>query len=376
MDTTWYALRHPDTVDSPALLVYPDRVRENIRLAVAMAGGPQRLRPHVKTCKAAEPVAMMREAGITRFKCATIAEAELLGQCGAPDVLLAYQPVGPKIRRLAALIRRYPDTRFSCLADDPLAARELSREFSALSLRVPVYLDLNLGMNRTGIAPGSQAVQLYTLLASLPGLEPAGLHAYDGHLRDRDLAVRQARCEALFSQVLDLQRELLGRGLPVPGLVAGGSPTFPIHAQHPDRECSPGTFVYWDHGYTELCPEQAFQPAALLLTRVISLPAPDRVCLDLGHKSVAAENELERRVRLLGSGAEAEAGTWRPVSQSEEHLVLEAPVGHGCRVGDVLYGIPYHICPTVALYERAMAVQNGEVTATWRTLARDRQLST
>lgn len=319
---------------------------------------------------------MMREAGITRFKCATIAEAELLGQCGAPDVLLAYQPVGPKIRRLAALIRRYPDTRFSCLADDPLAARELSREFSALSLRVPVYLDLNLGMNRTGIAPGSQAVQLYTLLASLPGLEPAGLHAYDGHLRDRDLAMRQARCEALFSQVLDLQRELLGRGLPVPGLVAGGSPTFPIHAQHPDRECSPGTFVYWDQGYTELCPEQAFQPAALLLTRVISLPAPDRVCLDLGHKSVAAENELERRVRLLGSGAEAEAGTWRPVSQSEEHLVLEAPVGHGCRVGDVLYGIPYHICPTVALYERAMAVQNGEVTATWRTLARDRQLST
>src|ERR1700754_1174393 len=150
----WYRISNVDQLDTPALVVYPDRVKENIRLAVEMVGDPARLRPHVKTHKSPETTRLMLEAGITRFKCATIAEAEMLAMEGAPDVLLAYQPIGPKADRLAQLIKKYPGTLFSCLIDNFEASEAMAAIFNAAGLVVPVYLDINVGMDRTGIAPG------------------------------------------------------------------------------------------------------------------------------------------------------------------------------------------------------------------------------
>jgi len=162
---------------------------------------------------------------------------------------------------------------------------------------------------------------------------------------------------------------LVNSGYPVPVVIAGGSPAFPIHANRKNVECSPGTFVYWDKGYTDLCPEQPFLTAAVLVTRIISLPSATRITTDLGHKSVAAENEITRRVYFLN------ADNVTPVGQSEEHLVLEVPAGHSYKVGDILYGIPYHVCPTIALYERAYTIENGKVSGEWKTIARDRKIT-
>ena len=104
----WYTISNIAELDTPALVVYPDRVRENIRRAIDMVGDAARLRPHVKTHKSPQVTRMMLEAGILQFKCATIAEAEMLALEGAPDVLLAYQPIGPKVERLVALIQKFP----------------------------------------------------------------------------------------------------------------------------------------------------------------------------------------------------------------------------------------------------------------------------
>lgn len=134
-------------------------------------------------------------------------------------------------------------------------------------------------------------------------------------------------------------------------------------------ECSPGTFIYWDKGYLDAFTEQNFMPAALVLTRVISLPDETKICVDAGHKSVASENELDKRITFFN------APNLVPVSQSEEHLVLEAGENHNFKVGDVLYGLPYHICPTVALYERAITIENNEATGEWKTVARDRKIN-
>lgn len=365
----WYSIDNIDELDSPALVVYPQRVKENIRLAIEMAGDPGRLRPHVKTHKSPDATRLLLEAGIRTFKCATIAEAEMLAIAGAPDVLLAYQPVGPKLQRFISLVRKYPATRFSCLVDNPVAARAMSEAFDKHGLRVPVYLDLNVGMNRTGIEPGPAAQELYRLAAQLPGITPLGLHAYDGHMRDTDFEQRRQKCEAAFEKVLSLKAALIKEGFPEPVLIAGGSPSFSIHSKLPDRVCSPGTFIYWDKGYTDLCPEQPFTPAALVVTRVISLPDPTRLCLDLGHKSIAAENELGRRVHFLN------APELRTISQSEEHLVVEAAPGHSYQPGDVLYGLPIHVCPTIALYERAITIEEGRISGEWKNTARDRRLS-
>jgi D-serine deaminase-like pyridoxal phosphate-dependent protein len=154
-----------------------------------------------------------------------------------------------------------------------------------------------------------------------------------------------------------------------PIVVAGGSPTFAIHAARKQVECSPGTFIYWDKGYGDLCPDQLFKPAALLVTRVISLPDTGKICLDLGHKSVAAENPLEHRVFF------PDAPGLKPIGQSEEHLVVEAEAGHSWKVGDVLYALPVHICPTVALHERAFTIENGKMSGEWRAVARDRSIT-
>jgi D-threonine aldolase len=363
----WYEISHVSSVDTPALVVYPERIQENIRLLKGMVSGPEWLRPHVKTHKMAEVVRLMQDEGIHKFKCATIAEAEMLALTDARDVLLAYQPVGPKAERLLKLVQTYPATRFSCLVDNPEAARFLAQTFTQAGQWIQVFLDLNVGMNRTGITPGKAALELFLACKQMTGIVPVGLHAYDGHLRDTDIEVRRAKSDEAFRSVTELAGELTSRGEKAPVLVAGGSPTFPVHAQRAGVECSPGTFIFWDWGYQTLCPEQKFRFAALVLTRIVSQIDAHTFCLDLGHKAVAAENPLPR-VHFLN------APDLVPVSQSEEHLVVRVEGPNRYRIGDVFYGVPVHICPTCALYEQAYAVVNNAVTDTWKVVSRNRYI--
>jgi D-threonine aldolase len=365
----WYVIHNIDEIDTPSLVVYPDRVLANIRTATGMVKDLSLLRPHVKTHKSPDASSLQLSEGITKFKCATIAEAEMLALIGAPDVLLAYQPLGPKIQRLRMLTRAYPRTRFSCLVDTLSAARNIAEAFSVELRQLAVFIDLNVGMNRTGISPGDAAMGLFRECRSLAGIQPVGLHAYDGHIHDRDPEERTTRCRDAFIQVRSMQETLHRETGSRPVIVAGGSPTFPIHALAADVECSPGTFVYWDKEYLDGLPDQAFLPAALVITRVVSHPGPDLLCLDLGHKSIASEKPIDRRAHFLNV-TEAEA-----LSHSEEHLVLRVPNPSRYNIGDVCYGLPYHICPTCALYERAVTVVDQVAQGEWRITARERRIT-
>lgn len=367
-ESNWYIINDIETLDTPALVIYPERVKHNIALAIEMIGDVSRLRPHVKTHKSKEAALLMLEAGITKFKCATIAEAEMLGRCKAPDVLLAYQPIGPKLERFIKLIKTYPDTKYSCLIDNIAAAEHISEVALKNDLQIPVYIDLNVGQNRTGITT-DHALQLYIDCQALTGIRIIGLHAYDGHLHDADMDLRTQKCNKAFEPVAQLQLTIVQKGYPKPVIISGGSPTFPIHVKRETVECSPGTFVYWDRGYSLTCAEQHFMPAAVVVSRIISLPDETKICLDLGHKSVSAENDISKRIYFLN------APELKMVGQSEEHLVCEAGEGHHYKVGDVLYGLPYHVCPTIALYERAITIENGSISGEWRNIARDRKIT-
>jgi len=363
---SWFNVHNEDALDSPALLVFPERVKQNIALLKAMINDPSRLRPHVKTHKTKEMTRLLMDAGITRFKCATFSEATMLGECGAPDVLWAYPLYGPKISRFISLQVRYRHTRFSALIDHWEAAQALADEAEKRGEVVNVFIDLNIGMNRTGIAAGDNALALYQACTRLPGLSVQGLHAYDGHVREKDLEKRRGICARNFEAIALMSERIKQMGLPNPRVIIGGSPSFPVYAGYPEVECSPGTFILWDKGYADALPDQAFLPAAVLLTRIVSMPTDNRLCVDLGHKAVAAENPLERRVYFLN------APELKPVSQSEEHLVLEAPHGHTWGVGDVLYGLPYHVCPTVALYDYLTVIENGNYIDRWAVAGRGR----
>jgi len=364
----WYEVDNVAEIPSPSLLVYPDRVEANIRLMLEIVGGDlPRLRPHVKTHKMSEVIQLQVEAGITKFKAATIAEVEMTAAAGAPDILFAYQPVGPNMERLFKLRALYPEARISALVDDISAAEALSEHFKTAPLEV--FIDVDCGMGRTGIAPVG-ATELARKVVELPGLIFAGLHVYDGHLHQEDIEDRQAGFDTAMEGVESLLESFQGAGIEVPTVVGGGSPTYAIHASERGWECSPGTTLFWDAGYGSHFPDLEFLSAALLLTRVISKPGSNRLCLDLGHKAVAAENPLENRVRFLN------LPDAKPISQSEEHLVIETADADKWAIGAELYGMPWHICPSVALYEEAVIIRDGHAAEVgWRVASRKRRLT-
>jgi D-threonine aldolase len=365
-----YRLEGTSELLSPSLLIFRDLLRQNLSDMITMARGADRLRPHVKTHKMGEVVRLAGALGIRKHKCATIAEAEMVAAAGGTDALLAYPLVGPNIPRFIRLISRYPETTFRVTVDHPDSARALALAAEGLDRPVPVLVDLEVGMGRTGIDPGEPAAELYELLARLPNLTPDGLHAYDGHIHDTDLSARRKAVRSGQEKTLELRDRLISRGLPVPRLVFGGTPSFPIHAEldDPGVECSPGTIVLQDHGYATMYPDLAFTPAALLFTRVVSRPRPDRLCLDLGHKAVAAD-PAGPRVYLI------DLPEARFVGHNEEHLVVETPEADRYPIGTALLAIPTHICPTCALHRRVYVMSAGRLEGEWEVTARDRVIA-
>jgi len=368
MKNKWYLINEIDKLDSPALTVHPDRIQYNIDMMIAMVKDPERLRPHVKTYKMPEIVRMQMQSGISKFKCATIAEAEMLALAGAPDVLVAYPLTGPRLDRFMELTGKYPETRFSAIIDQESTANALADKAITSLTTAHVYVDINNGNNRTGIHP-DEGFALFKRCLEMKGIKPLGLHIYDGHIRDINSEKRKSHCDLDFAPVKTLALYIQEKLNMDPVIIAGGSPTFPIHAQRAGVECSPGTSLLWDAGYSENFPDIPFQTAAVVITRIISLPAPGICCLDLGHKSIASENTLENRVRFLN-----EEGL-EPISHSEEHLVVRNTQENDLKVGDVLYGLPYHICPTTALYDEVTVIRNNQIINTWEVKARGRKIT-
>ena len=364
----WYLIDNADEITSPSLLVYPDRIESNIRGMISIAGGVNRLRPHVKTHKMAEIIRLQIDAGINKFKCATISETEMVAGCGAKDILLAMQPVGPNIPRFFRLRQEFPDTRISCISDSGDIALQLSEMSVSTGLETHVWMDINNGMNRTGIQPGEDAVILARKISSMPMLKLEGLHVYDGHIHERDIVSRKKVCDDAFAPVTGMIEKLSGAGIPGLKVIAGGSTTFSVHALRQDVECSPGTPVLWDFNYSSSFPDMDFLYAAVLFTRVISKPAKGLVSLDLGYKAVAAEMP-QPRVAFPG------LRDYSIISQSEEHLVISTNEADELKIGNQLYGIPWHICPTVDRYDSVFVVRDRRVTEHWNVKARKRKLT-
>ncbi|MFO7619769.1 MAG: D-TA family PLP-dependent enzyme [Bacteroidales bacterium] len=364
----WYPVSNAEDLFSPALIVYPDRIEQNIRTMISIAGDAKRLRPHVKTHKMAEIVRLQMKQGISRFKCATVSEAEMVAGCGADDILLAYQPVGPNIGRFFNLRQKFPEIKISCLADTPEIIHQLSSEAVKRNILAHVWLDINCGMNRTGVTPGDYAASLYRMIDSLPMLNAEGLHVYDGHIHEPDPVVRGKICEEAFVPVARFMDALRREGIQSLKIIAGGTPTFPVHARREGVELSPGTTLLWDHGYGSAFSDMDFLHAAVLVTRVISKPAPGLLCLDLGHKAVASEMP-QPRVSIMG------LDNYTITGHSEEHMVIRTDAAASHEIGDVLYGIPHHICPTVDRFDSVSVIREGTVTEEWNVDARRRKIS-
>lgn len=370
-DYEWAVPENAQEILTPALLYDKDRIEENIRRTIKLAGGADRLWVHVKSHKTKEIVAMSRGMGITHFKASTIAEAAMLADCKAEHILLAYPLAGPSRKAYCRIAGRHPELDFCALGDDIGQLDLLYRQCEQDKVKLSFLIDVDPGQHRTGVRIDGLSEFVKRLMEET-GVRPVGIHCYDGHLGISDRNERQNAVDR-YREELEEQLKLLSlSGYELPIRIMGGSPTMPCHLKD-GREglfVSPGTTFLWDAGYGERYPDMEFLPAAAVLTRVVSGTGEGRFTLDLGYKAIASD-PAGCRGRIAGLPHASE------LFQNEEHWVFQMEEGREeeCPpVGSLLCVIPVHICPTSALYNGVWVVQEGKIRTKWEIAARDRQL--
>ena len=360
----WQKIDRLESIPSPALLVDPQRISANIDQMILIAGSnfKERLRPHLKTHKMSKVTQLQIDKGINKFKAATISEAKMAAQLQAKDILLAYQPVGPNIQKLGNLINNFPESSFATIVDNVDSAEAITSQIGNRSNPVRLFIDINCGMNRTGISFNEGLDHLREWIDKEPKVTLSGLHVYDGHLHQSELEDRKNAVIKINDSIKDFLRTNT-----VQEIVVGGSPTFGLWANLTEWNLSPGTVILWDAGYARAFPDLDFNIASCLLTRVISKPEKDLICVDLGHKSVAAENPIHDRVFF------PDLNDYQIMGQSEEHLMIKTTHSEKYKLSHLLLGYPKHICPTVALHDHAYIIRESVAsTETWAVSARKR----
>ena len=360
-----------DDVLTPALLLYPETVASNIERTLDLLGrDANRWRVHIKTAKLDYTLRMLIERGIHNFKCATTLELLVACRSGAQDILFAHPAVGANARRVREIAAQFPQVRISVLAENEQQIGQWRGS------RVGVFLDMNPGMDRTGIeqSHSDKVLELVRAIGRL-GLEFRGLHFYDGHYGSLDARERTVAAHAGYERLLKMVSEIERGGMVVPEVITAGTPTFPAALSFEGfrsgsflHRVSPGTVVYCDATtMAQLPSEYGYRPAVLVLTRVVSQPRPGIVTCDAGHKAVSADAGVPTCVVVGHSEL-------TPLSPSEEHLPMAVQGGGaGPQVGDALYLLPRHVCPTVNNFDCALLVQNGEVKSVEKVSARGRE---
>jgi D-serine deaminase-like pyridoxal phosphate-dependent protein len=366
-----YRLAAVDNVLTPALVVYPEMMASNIaRTLHLLDGDANRWRVHIKTAKLDYTLRMLVEHGVWNFKCATT--LELLAAChsGARDVLFAYPAVGANARRGREIADAFPEVCISVLAESEEQVRQWRGS------RVGVFVDINPGMNRTGIEQGrtDEVVRLVYAVGGA-GLEFRGLHYYDGHYGALDERERTAAAHAGYDRLLKVVSEIEHAGVKVSEVVTAGTPTLPSSLGYQGfrgsgflHRVSPGTVVYNDAtSLAQLPREYGYRPAVLVLTRVVSRPRAGVITCDAGHKAVSADAGVP--TCLVVGHAELAA-----LGPSEEHLPMTvAGGGAGPRVGEALYLLPRHVCPTVNNFDCALLAREGRIASVAKVTSRGRE---
>lgn len=366
-----YRVTNIEDVLTPALIVYPGFIASNIEHTLALLDGhADRWRVHIKTAKLAYTLRMLVERGVRNFKCATTLELLVACQCGASDVLLAFPAMGANARRAQEIAAQFPRVRISALAENEAQLRQWRDS------KVGIFMDLNSGMNRTGIEQNhsDQVVALVRAIRDL-SLEFRGLHFYDGHLGGMQEPERTRTAHTGYDSLMKLVSAVERSGASVPELITAGTPALPCSISYePFRtgrfvhRVSPGTVVYNDAAsLRELPSDYGYAPAVLVLTRVVSKPRPGTITCDAGHKSVSADAGVPTSI-VVGHPE------LTPLSPSEEHLPIAVnDSSGGPQVGEPLYLLPRHICPTVNNFDSALLVRDGQILSVETVSARGRE---
>ena len=365
-----YRISNLDDVLSPALVLYPETIAANIdRTVHLLEGNADRWRVHIKTSKLAYTLRMLVDRGVRNFKCATTLELLVGCQSGATDILVAYPVVGANARRVREVAALFPSVRISVLIEN----REQLQQWIGSSLGI--FLDINPGMNRTGIEADQPETIMRTIqYATQQGLEFRGLHYYDGQYGGFEERERTAAAHAGYDALLSLVAKIRTAGLRVPEIITAGTPTFPASLTYEKfrsndfiHRVSPGTIVYCDAtALAQLPVKWGYAPAALVVSRVVSRPHGSIVTCDAGHKTVSADAGIPTCVAVGHPEL-------TPLSPSEEHLPMQSETSPGPAIGEALFLMPRHVCPTVNNFDSALIVRGGQIESLEKVSARGRE---
>jgi D-serine deaminase-like pyridoxal phosphate-dependent protein len=357
-------------LDTPEVVLDLDIVRANIdRAATQAREAGVALRPHTKTHKLPQIARLQLGAGAVGVQVAKLGEAEVMAGAGIGDILVGYPLVGEqKLERLAELARRASVT---VTVDSEEVALGISRLATARGITIPALLELDTGLHRLGVLPGSDAVRLAERVAALEGIALGGVFTHEGHVytQARDPAERERLTLDACSAAVETAAEIRGRGIPANVVSVGSAATFRYAIRCPGvTEVRPGTYVFNDRSQLAQGAAGPADLAAFVIATVVARPARDRIVVDAGSKVLTSD-------RMIVPDPPATFGSvcghdWEVVRLSEEHGVVAVEPNADVRIGDRLAIVPNHVCPAINLASYVTVAEGGRFADRWPVAAR------
>jgi D-serine deaminase-like pyridoxal phosphate-dependent protein len=353
-----------DAIETPALVVDLDRFERNLE-RMAAAAKPLRLRPHAKSHKCATIAKAQIARGAVGICCQKTDEAAAFVDAGIRDVLVTNEVVAPrKVERLADLARR---ARIGVLVDAMAPIAMLARAARHAESTLDVYVELDVGAHRCGVASPDVAADVARVVSSAPGLRFRGLHAYHGaaqHLREPQPRARAIASAARIAR--SARRRIMASGMRCDVVTGAGSGTW-RHERDSGvyDELQPGSYVFMDVDYARNLPADGdvrFEQSLFVVAGVMSTPSREQAVVDAGLKAFAFDSGLPQVARR---------DDVEYVKASDEHGVLRvAPHASPPALDDRVWLVPGHCDPTVNLYDWLVGVRNGVVEDVWPIEAR------
>lgn len=348
------------SVSTPALIVDKTKLQANIKAMFQETFGRVAVRPHLKTGKSPIIAKMLLEEGACGICVAKTGEAEIMCDAGIESVLVTSPVAHPTTARwLAGLFKKYP--KLLAVVDSEQTASLLSEALVEVDARAHVLLDVNVGQNRTGIAP-DKAVELAGFVARLDRMKIIGVQGYEGHLQmlpEREKITKVTEAMQALTKTADRLRQFHEISI----VTTGGTGTYSKCMETAGvTEIQPGSFIFMDKQYNAAIGNSQYASALFVLTTVISKPSADLATIDGGWKTFSTE---------CGMPEALDAGlVYAPAG--DEHGQLTGPSAEKLRVGEQVCFIPSHIDTTVANHEYYIVVENGCVQDIWTIETRGR----
>ena len=352
-------------LDTPALLVDLPTLERNTRKmadTIIRKAGVQ-WRPHTKGMKTPALAHRLLEAGAIGITCAKLGEAEVMAAGGINDILIANQIVGP--RKIARLVNLRKQADVMVCVDNESNVRQLSLAAAEKGVRVRVLIEVDVGMNRAGVAPGGAVLSLARTIAACPGLELSGLMTWEAHtLAIKDPCEKRRIITESLSKLTDSADLCRRSGIRVDILSCGGTGTYWISAFHPGvTEIEAGGGIFGDIRYRTVFGVQ-HEYALTVLSTVTSRPAPTRIICDAGKKTMSSDSSVPAPIGIPNVTL---------VSLSAEHgkIELGAPA-ETPGVGETIEFVAGYSDTTVVLHDELYGIRDGVVEAVWPLPARGR----